>query len=314
MPRGPLLPHSEPPTYALHISTGPQQMTRIAPLDPNRFTSAIPHYVNGRPPYSERLIAKLAAEARLGPNARVLDLGCGPGTLTLPLSRYCGTMIGIDVDSSMIATAREASQAAGAKIDWRVGTSFELDQSLAPLDLVTIARAFHWMDRDATLTRLDELIAPGGAIALVNTELLPFAGFKWHETFEELRKAHGRFDDFYRWRKSEAWEDHVSVLSRSPFCEVERISVYDVRRPSLDEILARALSFSANSPAVLGEEGRAAYETALRERLLALEETPVTHRLHGEEYPIEHDGRDREQRRLPGIERAFESCRFRAAR
>ncbi len=245
-------------------------MTHVAPLDPTRFTSAIAHYVNGRPPYSERLIAKLAAETHLGRAARVLDIGCGPGTLTLPLSRYCGTMIGIDVDSSMIATARKSGDAAGVSIDWRVGTSFDLDLSLAPLHLVTIARAFHWMDRDATLARLDQLIEPDGAVALINTELFPFAGFKWHETFEELRKTHGRFDDFYRWRKSEAWEDHVSVLLRSPFSAVERISAYDVRRPNLDEILARAFSFSANSPAALGEEGCAAYEGALRERLLAL--------------------------------------------
>jgi SAM-dependent methyltransferase len=245
-------------------------MTSVAPLDPNRFTSAIPHYINGRPPYSERLIAKLAREATLGPKARVLDLGCGPGTLALPLARYCGTMIGLDVDSSMIAAAAQASQAAGINIDWRVGNSFELDQSLAPLNLVTIGRAFHWMDREPTLRRLDELIAPGGAVALVNTELHPFGGLKWHGAFEELRKGHGRFDEFYRWRKGEDWEDHVSVLLRSPFSEVERISVFDVRRPNLNEIVARALSFSANSPAALGAEGRSAYEAAVCERMLAI--------------------------------------------
>ena len=33
---------------------------------------------------------------------------------------------------------------------------------------------------------------------------------------------------------------------------------------------ARALSFSANSPSALGEAGRAAYEAAVRERLLAI--------------------------------------------
>lgn len=245
-------------------------MTRIAPLDPNRFTSAIPHYVNGRPPYSPRLIAKLARETGLGPNSRVLDLGCGPGSLTLPLARHCGTMIGIDADPAMIAAARQAAEAAGIGIDWRVGTSFELDQSLAPLDLVTIARAFHWMDRDATLKRLDELIAPRGAIALVNTELRPAGELKWHEAFEEIRRGHGRFDDFYHWRKSDAWEDQVSVLLRSPFSEVERISVFDKRAPTLEEVLARALSFSANSPSALGEAGRAAYEKALTERLCAL--------------------------------------------
>ncbi len=245
-------------------------MALIAPLDPNRFTSAIPHYVNGRPPYAERLVAKLAREARLDMRSRVLDLGCGPGSLTLPLSHYAGTTIGIDADAAMIDTARSAAEAAGRAIDWRVGTSFDLDASLAPLDLVTIARAFHWMDREATLVRLDQLIAPGGTIALVNTDLHDFGALRWHAAFEELRRGHGRFDEFYHWRKSEAWEEHTSVLLRSAFSEVERISVFEARSPGLEEIVARALSFSANSPAALGEAGRTAYEADVRARMLAV--------------------------------------------
>ncbi len=244
-------------------------MVRIAPLDPNRFTSAIPYYVNGRPRYSERLVARLAREAKLDARSRVLDLGCGPGSLTLPLARHCGTMIGVDVDNDMIATARQASGIAGMDVDWRVGTSFDLPADLAPLDLVTIARAFHWMDREATLRRLDELIGPGGAVALVNTELHD-AGVRWHAAFEELRKGHGRFDEFYHWRKSDGWEEHVSVLLRSAFSDVERISVFELRTTPIEEVVARALSFSANSPSALGEQGRIAYEEALREAMLSI--------------------------------------------
>ena len=259
-----------PPTYALAAFPDGHPMTRIAPLDPNRFSSAIPHYISGRPRYSERLIAKLALETGLGSGSRVLDLGCGPGSLTLPLARHCGTTIGFDEDAAMMEAAREASAAAGIDVDWRVGSSFDLDQALAPLDLVTIARAFHWMDRDATLARLNELIAPKGAVALVNTELQPFGDCNWHGAFEELRRGHGRFDEFYHWRKSDAWEDQVSVLLRSAFSEVERMSVFEVRTATLAEVVARALSFSANSPSALGEEGRAAYETAMRTRMLEL--------------------------------------------
>lgn len=245
-------------------------MTRIAPLNPNRFTSAIPHYISGRPAYSERLVGKLADETGLGPASRVLDLACGPGTLTLPLARYCGTIIGMDADEAMIAAARAAAEAAGIVAEWRVGTSFDLGSDLAPLDLVTIARAFHWMDREATLKRLDELIAPGGSIALINTELHRFGSMKWHETFEDIRRAHGRFDDFYHWRKGSDWEEHTGVLLRSPFNVVERVSVFEPRTAGIEQIVARALSFSANSPGALGEAGRAAYEDELRRRLLAI--------------------------------------------
>ncbi len=110
------------------------------------------------------------------------------------------------------------------------------------------------------MARLDQLIAPGGAVALVNTDLHDLGALRWHAAFEELRREHGRFDAFYHWRKSEAWEEHTSVLLRSAFSEVERISVFEAHSPDLEEIVARALSFSANSPAALGEAGRTAYE------------------------------------------------------
>jgi methyltransferase family protein len=178
--------------------------------------------------------------------------------------------IGMDTDPAMIAAAKQASAAAGLNVDFRVGSSLELGDDLRPLDLVTIARAFHWMDRTATLQRLDQLIAPSGAVALINTELHPSPGADWHKAFEELRNAHGRFDDFYRWRKSGAWEEHTSVLLRSAFSQVERISVFEERSPDIEEIVARALSFSANSPAALGDDGRARYEAEVRERMLAI--------------------------------------------
>jgi SAM-dependent methyltransferase len=180
----------------------------------------------------------------------------------------------MDIDPEMIAAARQAGGIAGIEIDWRVGNSTGLPDDLGPLDLVTIARAFHWMDREATLERLDALIAPGGAVALVNTELHD-AGLPWHAAFEELRKAHGNFDAFYHWRKSGAWEEHVSVLMRSAFSDVSRVSVFEPRTTPIEEVVARALSFSANSPSALGEEGRIAYETAVREAMLAISPSGV---------------------------------------
>jgi SAM-dependent methyltransferase len=246
-------------------------MTRVAPFKPQRFASTIPYYVVGRPAYSMRLVERLARETGLGETSRVLDLGCGPGSLTLPLARFAGITIGIDPDPAMIATARQAAEVSGLSVEWSVGSSLDLADELAPLDLVTIGRAFHWMDRGATLKRLNELVRPGGAVAIVNTELHPLGDHRWHAAFEKLRKAHGRFGDFYRWRKSAAWEEHLSLLVRSVFCDVERISVYEAREASLDEIVARAFSFSANSPAALGEEGRAAYEAAVRQTMTALE-------------------------------------------
>ena len=50
-------------------------------FQPRRFRSAAPHYLAGRPPYAPRLIRHVAHFTGLAPDARVLDLGCGPGML-----------------------------------------------------------------------------------------------------------------------------------------------------------------------------------------------------------------------------------------
>lgn len=247
-------------------------MSRIAPYDPERFTSAIPHYVAGRAQYSRRLLDEIAHKTRIGPKSRVLDLGCGPGTIAIPFSRYCGTMIAIDIDPAMIATARQLAGDhngnGSSAIDWRVGSSFDLDASLAPLDLVIMGRSFHWMDRTATLIRLDELIADNGAIALLETRLHGFGENEWHTTFEKIRTQYRRLDAFNSWRKSDAFEGHTSMLLRSPFSDVQSISFFDLHAPSLDAIVARALSFSANSPAILGDAAHA-YEQEMRAGLQA---------------------------------------------
>ena len=47
------------------------------------------------------------------------------------------------------------------------GGSYDLTPDMGPFRLVTIGRAFHWMDRAATLAMLDRIVAPAAAVALV---------------------------------------------------------------------------------------------------------------------------------------------------
>jgi SAM-dependent methyltransferase len=244
-------------------------MTRVAPFRPDRFTSAAGHYVNARPRYAPALIERLAREAGLSESSRVLDLGCGPGTVSIPLAGYAGTVIGIDPSEEMIAAAARLSADLGVAVDWRLGSSRDLDPGLAPLDLVVMGRSFHWMDRDMTLSRLDDLVAPRGAVALLNTDGLPCPAGRWQEVFDAVRAEYGRPDDFDTFRKSPQWEPHEAVLLRSPFARLEKFSIVEQRTSSIGDLISRALSQSSTTPEALGER-RAAFETALRDGLLAV--------------------------------------------
>ena len=244
-------------------------MARIAPFRPERFASAADHYVSARPRYAPALIERLARETGLDETSRVLDLGCGPGTLTIPLARRAGTVVGIDPSEEMIAAAVRESARLGISIDWRVGSSQDLDPGLALLDLVVMGRSFHWMDRNATLACLDKLIAPHGAVALLSTESLPFPDGRWRDVFDAVRAEFAMPDDFDAHRKSPQWEPHGAVLLRSPFSRLESFGIIEKRVSSIDELISRALSQSSTTPEALGER-RMAFEKRLREDLLTV--------------------------------------------
>ena len=92
------------------------------PYDPSFYQGAAVHYRCGRPPYSPRLEALLTAELGLDGGGRLLDVGCGPGILTVRLARLFAGAVGLDPDPAMIAEGRRAAQEQDiAKITWIQG-------------------------------------------------------------------------------------------------------------------------------------------------------------------------------------------------
>ncbi|MGW0523309.1 class I SAM-dependent methyltransferase [Crossiella sp. NPDC003009] len=63
------------------------------------------HYARGRLAYPAGLADALAAQLRLDGTGRLLDIGCGPGSLTLPLARLFQEAVGVDADPDMITEA-----------------------------------------------------------------------------------------------------------------------------------------------------------------------------------------------------------------
>jgi SAM-dependent methyltransferase len=132
------------------------------------FAGTARHYRH-RAPYAPEAFAFLADTFGLSEGARVLDLGCGPGTLTIPLSRLAGEVLAIDRDAGMIAEGRRrASEAGRTNITWRRMSAEEISPTLGVFTLAVMGQSFHWMDRDVVLERLGEIICDGGGVAVVN--------------------------------------------------------------------------------------------------------------------------------------------------
>lgn len=227
----------------------------VIPFDARRFKSAAQHYLSGRPAYPARLTDMVARLCGLPANGRVLDLGCGPGQLAMAFAPHAGAVLAVDPEPEMLALCQQQAAAHGFDhVETRQGSSQDLDAGFGRFDLVVIGRAFHWMDRIATLKQLDQLIAPGGAIVLFADRHPKVPANAWQETFNEIVDRYAAADPGRALRKSPNWLRHEAVLLQSAFRQLERHSVFDEYALSFERIADRALSRSSTSSARLGKE------------------------------------------------------------
>ena len=113
----------------------------------------------------------LVRALRLRPGARVLDVPCGSGRLSLPLAERGLRVTGVDLAEEQIAEARRVSAALpnGAAIEWRQADVRELPWESAFDAAFCFGNSFGYLDRDGTRTFVDALaraLKPGGRFAL----------------------------------------------------------------------------------------------------------------------------------------------------
>jgi 2-polyprenyl-3-methyl-5-hydroxy-6-metoxy-1,4-benzoquinol methylase len=95
-------------------------------------------------------------------NANLLDLGCGPGHYTRPLTQF-GRATGIDLSDGAIAIARMKYP----EIEFHAGNLYEYPLPPSSFDAIVAQEVFdHVPDQDAFLARVHALLKPGGSFAL----------------------------------------------------------------------------------------------------------------------------------------------------
>jgi 2-polyprenyl-6-hydroxyphenyl methylase / 3-demethylubiquinone-9 3-methyltransferase len=109
---------------------------------------------------------------------RILDIGCGGGILSEPLSRIGAVMVGVDPSAANIAAARQHAELAGLSIDYRTGTAEDLADAGERFDLVLAMEVVeHVADVGLFVRRCAEMVKPGGLMiaATINRTLKSFA-------------------------------------------------------------------------------------------------------------------------------------------
>ncbi len=137
--------------------------------DETLLAGAATHYVQGRTPYAPNLAEAFSDALGLDGKGRLLDVGCGPGVITLRLASEFEHAVGLDPDPGMLAEAlRLAEERAIANVSWVLMRAEELPADLDEFRVVTFAASFHWMDRPRVARTVRSMLDPGGAVVQID--------------------------------------------------------------------------------------------------------------------------------------------------
>jgi len=96
----------------------------------------------------KELIERVIDLAELSGTEKILDVGCGTGTLACEIAKkYKDTSIsGIDISENLINLAKRKASKNGYNIDFRVGSALKLPYEDNTFDVVLTTIVFHQMD------------------------------------------------------------------------------------------------------------------------------------------------------------------------
>ena len=142
---------------------------------------------------------------------RLLDVGCGPGTLTVDLARRVGpsgTAVGVDLSAAVVheAAAHATTEGAG-NLTFHAGDFRAIGLAEASFDVVHAHQVLqHLRDPVAALAAMGRLARPGGIVAARDSDYPSFLWTpddprldRWREIYLAVSDRNGTAGDAGRW-------------------------------------------------------------------------------------------------------------------
>lgn len=133
----------------------------------------------------------------LRPGQRLLDVGCGPGTITLDLAERVapGAVLGVDASPDVVERARAAADARPrpgiTDVAFAVGDVYALDHADDSFDVVHAHQVLqHLTEPVAAVREMRRVLAPGGTLAVRDAD---YGQFTWSPASRGL----DRWNDLY---------------------------------------------------------------------------------------------------------------------
>lgn len=126
---------------------------------------------------------------------KILDAGCGPGSITLDLASLVGDrgdVLGIDFSSEAIAVAQKAAEERGVRqVHFEIGDIYALKLEPQSFDIVHAHQVLqHLNDPVAALREMSRVLKPGGKIAIREAD---YGGMTWFPAEKGIALWHSAY-------------------------------------------------------------------------------------------------------------------------
>lgn len=257
--------------------------------DETLFAGSAPYYERGRTPYAPGLEEAMRDALALDGRGRLLDAGCGPGTVALRLASLFEEVVGLDPDVGMLAeAARLAAERGVTNASWVRERAEALPAGLGNFRVVTFAASFHWMDRPRVAAAVRTMLEPGGFAVQLDApayrlpdgtaedgdEALPHPAPPL-DAIDELRARYlGKERRAGQSVRTTSPDGEDAIFQAAGFAPGRRVIVQDGRVlvRSIDDLVAQVFSSSPTAPHHFGEKLRP-FEEGLRRVLAAASHT-----------------------------------------
>jgi ubiquinone/menaquinone biosynthesis C-methylase UbiE len=193
---------------------------------PDHFSAQAADYRAFRPAYPDELFAFLASAAP----ARGLawDAGTGSGQAAVGLAGHFERVLATDASAEQLRNAEPHP-----RVEYAVARAEACPLPDRSVDLVVVAQALHWFDRDRFYSEVRRVCRPGGVLA-ATCYFQPGVN-------PEVDSVLRRWEDFIRpyWTPERTWVDAGYRTIPFPFPEIEAPRF----RLSVDATLARFIGY-----------------------------------------------------------------------